>query len=436
MSVSRCIVTYLIFGILSQRLAAEKCETQQTTSFKGASVKCYGFKSWYKYTPSRIVINKVSFTENQFPLVNNTFFVEFSDAKIAILRRNGIEEVESLSGLKNIEIVDLSENMITHLTRSAFRDNTKLKNVTLSLNHLQTLENDTFNDLRELEVLDLSRNLITQLHHVVFQHNVGLRTLVISHNYLKFMEADLLVNLQELQVFDVSFNVLETVNSAMFSKCLKLKTINLNSNKLKSIDIRFTNNLEHLSNFNLSSNGIREIIYEDSPESKSSDVLIDVSRDTNLHESDKEATIHPTTQIFVVQRSLTDQVTDGQQNPTTKSPIAQSSVTDRVTKGQQKNYVELVHKQNGNHGDLRDDKQVEKLKTRDEVRRHDSYEEDVTKKLSSFISTTSSPVRVPSNPFFEYALFAVLIVIILLLATYIIYPKLVNRTKLNVSICK
>ncbi len=84
-------------------------------------------------------------------------------------RRNSIQRLGrfSLSGLSELETLDLHDNRIESLAADSFRDLRRLKDLDLSLNVVGTV-GDTLEPLGALMKLNLSDNYITSLPRNAF----------------------------------------------------------------------------------------------------------------------------------------------------------------------------------------------------------------------------------------------------------------------------
>ncbi|XP_060691415.1 toll-like receptor 3 [Hemiscyllium ocellatum] len=73
-----------------------------------------------------------------------------------------------LSGLKELQILDLQSNGLDELPEKAFQGLYKLSNLDLSMNNLNFLPDVVFNDLKSLKSLHIQKNLITSVEKDVF----------------------------------------------------------------------------------------------------------------------------------------------------------------------------------------------------------------------------------------------------------------------------
>ncbi|XP_048449853.1 toll-like receptor 3 [Rhincodon typus] len=82
-----------------------------------------------------------------------------------------------LSGLKELQILDLQSNGLDELPEKAFQGLYKLNNLDLSLNNLNFLPDVVFDDLKSLKLLHVQKNLITSVEKDVFNQLASCRRL-------------------------------------------------------------------------------------------------------------------------------------------------------------------------------------------------------------------------------------------------------------------
>jgi len=110
-----------------------------------------------------------------------------------------------------------------------------LKNLDLSYNKLQTLDEKSFQGLKNLENLNLSHNKLTKLPPGTFSSLISLQTLSLSHNAIENLEGEIF-SLPKLQTLDVSFNSIFQIGLNVFDRAHNLRTLNLSNNIIAKID--------------------------------------------------------------------------------------------------------------------------------------------------------------------------------------------------------
>ncbi|XP_068918474.1 transforming growth factor beta activator LRRC32-like [Petaurus breviceps papuanus] len=136
-----------------------------------------------------------------------------------------------VANLSSLWSLDLSNNLITHLARGAFRGCPNLLDIDLSDNYVLQIEAGAFEDLLQLRELSLARN---SLHCI---SDFSLRTLWqlnLSSNALHFFATKEENWGYQLKVLDLSHNQLRTMPT--LSALRHLHHLNLSDNQLSSLE--------------------------------------------------------------------------------------------------------------------------------------------------------------------------------------------------------
>lgn len=165
----------------------------------------------------------------------------------------------SLENLKELEMLDLSENHFETIPTNVFRENRKLKKLNLYGNNLVEVDKDLLKSQTELEVIDLSNNPINVLARDFFKHNLKLKEIRLAGIGLSQVEPDLLENLVDLEKIDLSRNRLERLPNNFFITNINLREINIRGNVLSELDQNLLAHLKELRKFNAGSNNMTHI---------------------------------------------------------------------------------------------------------------------------------------------------------------------------------
>ncbi|KAF9408569.1 hypothetical protein HW555_011789 [Spodoptera exigua] len=192
------------------------------------------------------------------------FITEF-DSFVRILSAIGNEwhylQNEALSNFKNVLYMDLSENHIKILG-NAFNGLEQMDSLNLSRNHIATIKPGVLQfseNKSRLYMLDLSYNLLTHLSEESFVNLYNLRSLYLQGNKLNTLGDRFFANFKHLSYLNLCCNDMEALRTNL--KYLKLlKELNLSHNRLKKVDIT---KLKSLETINLSHNDIEDIYFED-----------------------------------------------------------------------------------------------------------------------------------------------------------------------------
>lgn len=106
-----------------------------------------------------------------------------------------------------------------------------------------------FNCLANLITLDLSHNFLEKLDKRTFKDNVKLRWLSVAHNNIHVVQAELFSALTDLQVLDLSYNEIASVENEAFVENTQLQEIRFHTNRLTTLDASVFNfdQIHHLS---------------------------------------------------------------------------------------------------------------------------------------------------------------------------------------------
>ncbi len=133
-------------------------------------------------------------------------------------------DLDSLAFLKDITI----HGELTILKRNTFDSLTKLENLSLSENNIQSIEVGAFNNLSSLKILDLSKNAITLKtlnQNGLFSSLPNLIALSLHTNYIEELDADIFENLKSLEWLALGDNRFKIIPANSFIYLTNLKTL-------------------------------------------------------------------------------------------------------------------------------------------------------------------------------------------------------------------
>ncbi|KAJ9594439.1 hypothetical protein L9F63_014124 [Diploptera punctata] len=155
-----------------------------------------------------------------------------------------------------IQILDLTGSRLPELPRDAFRlvNLINLHKLFLRDCGIECLHKEALCGLSILIELDLSLNLIHSLHPSTFRENVRLRILSLSRNPIQKLTDGLFANLTFLQTVEVSDCQLLHVGRKTFINVPQLKTLILDGNNLTTMQVGSLESLEMLNGLVLHNN--------------------------------------------------------------------------------------------------------------------------------------------------------------------------------------
>ena len=193
-----------------------------------------------------------------------------NNIKTVNLSRNGIVDLESL-GLSNrsqeercqvpVEKLILSKNEITSAPPGALASLFKLTDLDMSFNNLGVLVENTFKDLGGIQVLNLSHNRLAALPPNIFSSTPELRELQLSNNSIGTIDLAAFRSLTNLQVLNLSGNSLDEnwIKQGIFDGLRNLILLDLSANHISKVESKLFSDLSGLQVLNLAHNQIHTV---------------------------------------------------------------------------------------------------------------------------------------------------------------------------------
>ncbi|XP_063924664.1 toll-like receptor 6 [Zophobas morio] len=166
---------------------------------------------------------------------------------------NQISNKASLSGVDNLEVLNLRNNQITRIEEESFVEQLRLKELDLFGNPITYIAIFNLKFLRAVNVY-LSNNL--RVIDGVFPTTIERTS--INDNKLETLEPSFNKS-KTLTDLDVSSNKISTINKIAFEGLSKLYSLKLNNNNITSLEAVWFKDLKSLNQFNLSHNNIEQI---------------------------------------------------------------------------------------------------------------------------------------------------------------------------------
>lgn len=155
-----------------------------------------------------------------------------------------------------LQVVDLSFNIIPELRRTEFKDANlpNLHKIFMRNCTLQEIHRDAFKGLELLIELDLSNNYLKVLQPGIFTDVLRLRVLILNFNQIERLEDYLFDNHTFFTKLEVKNNQLRYIGQKTFVDVPKLSEINLESNKLSLLSEESFRGIEKLRSLSLLEN--------------------------------------------------------------------------------------------------------------------------------------------------------------------------------------
>ncbi|XP_062567806.1 slit homolog 2 protein-like [Saccostrea cucullata] len=227
----------LLVGIIAPEIAlssGEDCPVNCTC--KDNLVKCHGYNS----------------VPQQF---ENSSFIEILD-----LSHNNLTSLTKKDFEKfiNVHTLYLNENKISDIENGTFSSLIHLSVLNISCNSLSTIDKGVFCNLKNLSMLYMKRNLIDRLSLDVFHDVPKLRYISLSENLLSSFD-ECTFPIPSLRILVLDNNSLSSIPSNIFNCTPNLRTIRLNLNKITLISDYTFSNLPNITSLSLDYNRITHL---------------------------------------------------------------------------------------------------------------------------------------------------------------------------------
>lgn len=209
--------------------------------------------------PCSLDIQVLDTSHNHFVLIPTSGFSVLRRLRELHIHNNEISMVadKALAGLKDLQILDLSNNKVVALPSELFKDaSSSIKEIYLQNNSISVLAPGLFSNLEQLLALDLSRNHLTSawINSDTFSGLIRLVLLNLSNNRISKLDPTFFRDLYTLQILNLEHNSLETIPADTFAPMNNLHTLIISYNRIAYLDAYSLNGLYVLSLLALDNN--------------------------------------------------------------------------------------------------------------------------------------------------------------------------------------
>ncbi|VDK61161.1 unnamed protein product, partial [Onchocerca ochengi] len=185
------------------------------------------------------LLKELRINNNQISYIAPAAFMNVPLLEHLYLRNNLISSIETerlFQVLKNLEVLDLSENMlaksnqITSMSRNSFDSLDELVVLNLANNAINKIERVMLDGMRNLQQLNLRNNSLSVLENLTFTSVSQITTLDLGHNNIHKIEKNVFMPLKNIFWLDLSSNLIKTIEKDTFRE--KIANILLNDNPL------------------------------------------------------------------------------------------------------------------------------------------------------------------------------------------------------------
>ena len=188
-----------------------------------------------------------------FRSLTNLYSLQLARNKIPALSQG------SLAGMQRLTSLDLQNNSIVNIHRGAFRNFTFLQDLNLFQNQLPEIP-EAVKSLSSLKTIDLGRNRISGIDNSSLAGLSSLIGLKLDHNRVSALSSSTLAILPNLQILNLGGNRIREVERGAFTQNKKLQAVRLDANHISDI-VGLFNDLPALRWLNISDNQIQKFDY-------------------------------------------------------------------------------------------------------------------------------------------------------------------------------
>ncbi|KAF5275593.1 hypothetical protein FQA39_LY06705 [Lamprigera yunnana] len=205
-------------------------------------------------------LREMDLSENQLSVIRGDNFNNIIRLKKLDISRNQLTEITeaALENSRDLQIIDASNNFLVKLPESIYgmKD---IRILDLTNNRLQNINPSTLNSLSSLSEFRSSQNLIQQMKTGDFDNLPLLKMLYLDNNEIETIENHVINSMPSLKIVKLNKNRLKDVPDFAFHNLPVLEIMELQENRLKSIKSNAFSNIPHLLMLNLSSNDLTNL---------------------------------------------------------------------------------------------------------------------------------------------------------------------------------
>ncbi|CAG9533484.1 unnamed protein product [Cercopithifilaria johnstoni] len=162
-------------------------------------------------------------------------FQVFENLEVLDLSQNMLTKVPSFKELSNLRQIHLNHNKISKIETLAFSSNRKLQLVSLQSNQITAMSRNSFDSLDELVVLNLANNAIKKIERVMLDGMRNLQQLNLRNNSLSVLENLTFTSVSQITILDLAHNGIHTIEKNVFTPLKDMFWLDLSSNLIKTL---------------------------------------------------------------------------------------------------------------------------------------------------------------------------------------------------------
>ncbi|XP_050296356.1 chaoptin-like isoform X2 [Anthonomus grandis grandis] len=203
---------------------------------------------------------------NRITSLGNKIFEDMPKLRELCLSYNPIRTIdpEAFYGLDNLETLELSSSFERDdLPYEAFKTLDNLKHLFLDHNNLHEIKSNSFDSLLELSYLNLESNKIEAIPATLFKSGIHskLGNVVLSNNELNTLETGTFQHLENLEVVWLTGNKIRHLEIESFSNLSALNAVFLSNNEISSVSVGAFSHLRALKQLDMQFNMLRKFSF-------------------------------------------------------------------------------------------------------------------------------------------------------------------------------
>ncbi|VDM12433.1 unnamed protein product, partial [Wuchereria bancrofti] len=163
-------------------------------------------------------------------------FQVFKNLEVLDLSENMLTKVPSFKELSNLRQIHLRHNKISRVETLAFSSNRKLQLISLQSNKITAMSRNSFDSLDELVVLNLANNVIKKIERVMLDGMRNLQQLNLRNNSLTVLENTTFTSVSKITTLDLAHNSIQTIEKNVFTPLKDIFWLDLSSNLIKTVE--------------------------------------------------------------------------------------------------------------------------------------------------------------------------------------------------------